>query len=97
MHHDNTMPLEYTLLLYCIIKKQTFNLGWVMNRALLGWMGHFEGAKPFPTTMEKLCFKYLPTLARYPKIEMGVRVNLAGLNRLRTLHLNKEEELRQNT
>lgn len=68
-----------------------------MNRALLGWMGHFEGAKPFPTTMEKLCFKYLPTLARYPKIEMGGRVNLAGLNRLRTLHLNKEEELRQNT
>lgn len=76
MRHDSTVPLEYTLLIYYIMKNQAFNLGWVMNR------------------VEKLCLKYLLTLVRYRHIEMGGKVNLAELNRLRTLHLNQKEERR---
>ncbi|TYK11975.1 Retrovirus-related Pol polyprotein from transposon 17.6 [Cucumis melo var. makuwa] len=33
-------------------------------------MRNLKGIKPFPTTVEKLCLKYLPTLARYPQIDM---------------------------
>ncbi|KAA0063128.1 hypothetical protein E5676_scaffold1213G00020 [Cucumis melo var. makuwa] len=35
-HHDNTIPIEYALLSYCIMAKQPFNLGYVMNEAFLG-------------------------------------------------------------
>lgn len=56
-----------------------------------------KDTKPFPTRVEKLCHKYLPTFVRYPQIEMGGRVNLAGLNRLRSIHSNKEGLCRQKT
>ncbi|KAA0054399.1 hypothetical protein E5676_scaffold2750G00200 [Cucumis melo var. makuwa] len=65
--------------------------------ALRGWMKHYKDVLPFPSTVEKLCLKYLPTLAKYPQIKMSGRVNLAGLSRISSLHQNKEEERCQKT
>ena len=67
--------------------KQVFNLGHIMMGALLAWMEHPKGAKPFPTTVEKLCLKYLPILVRFPKTNMvGGRCNLTGLNHIINVH-----------
>ncbi|KAA0044256.1 hypothetical protein E6C27_scaffold2741G00140 [Cucumis melo var. makuwa] len=86
MWHDSTVPNEFTLLFYGIMMKQAFNLGYVMNGEFLGWMRNPKGAKAFLTTKEKLCLKYLPTIARYLKIEIGGKCNLAKLNHVTTLN-----------
>lgn len=93
--HDSTIPIEYVLFLYCIMAKKPFNLGYVMNKAFLGWMRNPKGSKSFPTMAKKFCQKYLSTLARYPQTDMvGGKCNMASLNRIRTLNQNKEEECR---
>ncbi|TYK15967.1 hypothetical protein E5676_scaffold94G00870 [Cucumis melo var. makuwa] len=77
-HHDSTILTEYALVLYCINAKKPFNLGYVMNEAFLSWMRNPKNAKPFPTTVKKLCLKYLDEEPReIPQIDMvGGKCNL---------------------
>ena len=92
------MPLDYALVLYYIMTKQTFNLEEIINRAILGWRRNSKGATPFLSTLEKLCLKYLPTLARFPQTNMAAgNYNLAGMNRILTVHQNKKEAQRLKT
>ncbi|TYK14845.1 hypothetical protein E5676_scaffold461G00120 [Cucumis melo var. makuwa] len=43
--HDSMVPFEYAMLLYCIMMKQAFNLGYVMQEALLTWMKNPKGGR----------------------------------------------------
>ena len=61
--HDNMVLFEYVMLLYCILMKEAFNLGHIMQWALLAKMESSKGAKAFLSTIEELCLKYIPSLA----------------------------------
>uniref|UniRef100_A0A9I9DJB7 Uncharacterized protein n=1 Tax=Cucumis melo TaxID=3656 RepID=A0A9I9DJB7_CUCME len=52
-----------------------------------------KGAKSFPSMMEKLYLKHIPSLAMLPQRKIPSRVyNQTTLNRVITFHQNKEEE-----
>ncbi|KAA0062068.1 hypothetical protein E5676_scaffold143G001680 [Cucumis melo var. makuwa] len=71
--HDSIVPFEYAIILHCIITKQVFDLDKVIQRALLTYMENHKCAKLFPSTVEKLCLKYVrPFLARLPQTHMPV-------------------------
>ncbi|TYJ97633.1 hypothetical protein E5676_scaffold469G00170 [Cucumis melo var. makuwa] len=70
-----------------------FNLGAIIQGAILAWMEIPKGAKSFPSMMEKLYLKHIPSLAMLPQRKIPSRVyNQTTLNRVITFHQNKEEE-----
>jgi len=63
-----------------------------MNGSLLVWRRNPKRTKPFPSTVENLCLKYLLTLARYLQTNMvGGKCNVTVLNHIITFNQNKEE------
>lgn len=64
--HDSTVSMDYAMTLYYIMTKKAINLGEIIKDAMLTWMETPKGAMPFPSTAEKLCLRFIPSLARYP-------------------------------
>ncbi|KAA0062900.1 gag/pol protein [Cucumis melo var. makuwa] len=65
--YDSTISMDYTVILYCIMIKKAINLDEIIKAAILTWMEIPKEAMPFPSLMEKLCLKFLPSLVRYPE------------------------------
>ncbi|TYK21353.1 hypothetical protein E5676_scaffold1814G00230 [Cucumis melo var. makuwa] len=61
MWHDSTRFFDYAMLLYCIQTKTTIDEVAIIQETILIWIEVPKAAKPFSSTVEKLCLKYIPS------------------------------------
>ncbi|KAA0057279.1 hypothetical protein E5676_scaffold279G00010 [Cucumis melo var. makuwa] len=91
--HDNTIPLEYAMMIYCIKKKMVVNLGAIIRNSILSLMEAPKDIMPFPFTIKALCLKAVPELSTFLQAPISDGVCFqATLNQTIMLHQNKEEE-----
>ncbi|TYK05842.1 gag/pol protein [Cucumis melo var. makuwa] len=67
MSEVKPMKLRYQLYPHLTTKANAINLDEIIKAAILTWMEIPKEVMPFPSLMEKLCLKFLPSLVRYPQ------------------------------
>ncbi|KAA0050752.1 hypothetical protein E6C27_scaffold46449G00010 [Cucumis melo var. makuwa] len=91
--HDNTIPLRYAMMIYCIKKKIVVNLGAIIKNSILSSMKAPKDIMPFPFTIKALCLKEVPELSTFSQAPIFSFVcSQVTLNQTITLHQNKEEQ-----
>ena len=68
--HDNTISMEYIILVYCIIEEIRMNVGEIISKHIIAWVTHPRPARPFLHPIEKLCLKACLTLDKLPQVEV---------------------------
>lgn len=87
MRCNNTISLEYRMMIYFIMKKMRVKLGATIRDTM-----------PFPSTIEALCLKAISELLAFLKAHVPSGVCFeAILNRTIMLYQNKAEERRPKT
>lgn len=61
----------------------------IIQGLVLTLMEVLKGAKLFPSMMEKLCLKYIPTFAWFPEKKSQVEYETRLCNKVITFHQNK--------
>ncbi|KAA0064201.1 hypothetical protein E6C27_scaffold548G001430 [Cucumis melo var. makuwa] len=89
-HHDSTISMEQSVLVYCIMEHLLVNIGKIISKHIIAWVKHPHEARHFMHLIERLCLKACLSLEQLPYVEVKDGVwNTTTLHRIIFVHKNK--------